>query len=344
MSDIASNPNLIARSYDTNKDGFVSDNLAIRKDERTQKALGGTDKVSVDQLANALRNDSVVIRNGEVAATNRDMKIPALFQDVQSAHNIASNALTQTSSWNHTYIPQRPRESDYAGPQQYNDAVRNYNEAIRQYKEDIKVDRSVLVNALNNVSYATNNPQIKDIASRAIQNVALNNILGMAVDESSHSIALQDRASLRQALSTISDMTEFTQPSKTISMLNNEINEASQALDRQKNDINTKAPAAIKNLEAARDKASGSWFFGKTRANSDQKDIDSIKSQNPGPATDRLADLARKNYENAVKMTEGFSIGDARNLSSDALPLSREANEIESKANSDAKLIEKNAK
>lgn len=340
----ASNPNLIAKAYDTNKDGLVSDNLAIRKDPKTAQALGGGDKVSVDQLANALRNDSIVIRNGEAFAPMREVRIPALFQDVESVHSIASNALTQTSSWNHTYIPERPQQANFAGPAQYNDAVKNYNESVRQYRNDIKADRSILVNSLQNISMTTNNPQIRDVASNAMRNVALNDIMGFALDQRNHEIVSQDRSSLRQALSTINDMSQFTQPRETIATLNKEISDASSQIDREKSDINTKAAPAIKNLEAARDKASKSWFFGGMRANSDQKDIDAIKSLDPKSQEDKLAGLARKNYENGIRMAEGFSIQDAKDLSREALPLSREIVNVHEVAKDGAKLIEKNAK
>lgn len=340
----SSNPNLIAKGYDTNKDGFVSDNLAVRKDPKTVNALGGAEKVSVDQLAGALRNDSIVIKNGEAFAPMREVKIESLFQDVESVHSIASNALMQTNSWGHTYIPERPRQENYAGPAQYNDAVRNYNDSIRQYREDIKIDRSILVNALQNVTYATNEPQIRNIASRAMSNVALNDIMGFALDQRNHEIVSQDRASLRQALSTINDMSQFTQPKETISMINKEISSASQQLDREKNAINTKSQSAISTLETSKDKASKSWFFGGTRANSKQEDIDTIKSLNPKAQEDKLANLARRNYENGIKMAEGFSIQDARDLSREASPLSREIVNIEKEAKDGAKLIEKNAK
>lgn len=112
MGDLTLNPNLVAKAYDTNKDGKVSDNLNISKDTRTINALGGDSDVTVEELANALSNDSVIVQNGTVISTNGSVRIPNLFGDAKQVNEMASNALFKTSSWNLTY-PVKPDPEDY---------------------------------------------------------------------------------------------------------------------------------------------------------------------------------------------------------------------------------------
>lgn len=345
MSGISeSNSSLIARSYDSNKDGFVSDNLKIRKDEKTTQALGNSDKLSVDQLSIALKTNKVMIKDGEIFASNKELKIPALHQDFKNANTIASNALAQTTSWAYIFVPSEPNSSDYAGPAQYTAAMASYKISMRQYEQDIKIDRAILVNALQNVSTTTNDPQIKKISDNAMKNIVLNNVVGLIFNERNHDVVLQDRANLRRALSTIKDMTNFKQPNETISQVSKEISEANGMLEKEKLTITNKSPIAIKNLEVEAEKDGKSWFFGKTRAESDKKEIESIKNLNPKIDEDKLSNLARKNYENAVNMIDGFSVQDAKSLSTESNNLSGQINTINKNAKSGINLIEKNAK
>ncbi|MFN8673939.1 MAG: hypothetical protein U0457_17895 [Candidatus Sericytochromatia bacterium] len=339
------NSNLIAKAYDTNKDGLVSDNLKIRKDEKTAQALGGnTDKLSVDQLSVALKTNKVMIKDGEVFAANRDLRVPVLHQDLKNANIVANNALAQTSSWKYLFLPSEPRTSDYQGPAQYSAAMMEYKMAMREYEQDVKIDRAVLVNALQNVSSTTNNPQIRTIADNAMKNMLFNNVVGFIFEERNRYIVEQDRNNLRSALSTIRDLTNFKQPTETLSGMSRELSASSQLIQKEKDLITNKSGTAIKNLEAEAIKDEKSWFFGKTRANSDRKDIETIKNLNPKADEDKLANLARSNYENSVKMLDGYSIEDARNLSRQSDAMSRELNNINQNAKSGINIIDKNSR
>ncbi|MBC7474010.1 MAG: hypothetical protein H7263_06930 [Candidatus Sericytochromatia bacterium] len=345
MSGLTFNSGLVAKSYDTNNDGIVSDNLKVRQDQKTISALGGSDKVSVGQLANAIGNNSVIVKNGEIFAPANAIKIPVMYQDIQAVHDVASNALSNTSSWNHTYIPSYPRESDFQGPAQYKEAVSNYNSAVRSYRADIKTDRAVLVNALNNISYTTNNPQIKNMVNTAIRNTAMNDILGMVVNERNNTVIMEDRNSLRSALTSISDMTQFTQPSKNIGIVNQEIKNANDNLVTEETNIKTKLPAAVAQTEKEiSDVKAHAWFFKGTRVEGKENDIKEIKGYSTVSGVSGLTQLARANYELGVSVLDGFSIEDARGISQSTLQNERQVNQIGEKAEREAKKIDKMTK
>ncbi len=345
MSGLTFNSGLVAKSYDTNNDGVVSDNLKVRQDQKTISALGGSDKVSVGQLANAIGNNSVIVKNGEIFAPANAIKIPVMYQDIQAVHDVASNALSSTSSWGHTYVPSYPRESDFQGPAQYKEAVSNYNSAVRSYREDIKTDRAVLVNALNNISYTTNNPQIKNMVNTAIRNTAMNDILGMAINERNNTVIMEDRNSLRSALTSISDMTQFTQPSRSIGIVNKEIESANNNLVTEETNIKTKLPAAVAQTEKEiADVKAHAWFFKGRRVEGKENDIKEIKGYSTASGVAGLTQLARANYELGVSVLDGFSIEDARGISQSTLQNERQVNQIGEKAAREAKKIDKMTK
>ena len=147
------------------------------------------------------------------------------------------------------------------------------------------------------------------MAAKAIQNVALNDFLGMAINETNHNVINQDRNMLRQTLTSIDNMTEFKQPSWHINTLNESINKASKELDREDNAIKNLLPKAVEQTEKEiKQVGEKGWFFKGSRIEGKKKDIEEIKSFNTAPAHAKLEQLARSNYDNGVKMLEGFSI------------------------------------
>ncbi|PIQ25051.1 hypothetical protein COW36_07460 [bacterium (Candidatus Blackallbacteria) CG17_big_fil_post_rev_8_21_14_2_50_48_46] len=98
MSELSIHPAMMALSYDSNRNGKVSDELKVKQNAETLRAIGGDAEVTVMELATALRNDKVVINNGEIQAKSGPVPRVALFNNYGSIQAEVQNIRDQLSS------------------------------------------------------------------------------------------------------------------------------------------------------------------------------------------------------------------------------------------------------
>ena len=390
MGDLTLNPNLVAQSYDTNKNKVI-DELKIKPEAMERIDTDKNGQVSVGELASGIGNDRVLIKDGQVHAAKGSLTIPNLFQDVENVNNMARNTLSRTDAFWNTPEPSFPRKdnfyynqtvwnsegaeraynkavnaynaspTDHAYPNKsdyqkdvrkfdqsgYNTAKNNYYSQLAAYKQDLLLDKALLVNTLQNAIQTTDDGNVQNIARRALDNQQyrdFGNIMSAAFDEG-HSFKAQyetDRMLLRNAVFNIADVTEFTQPSKSVGMANQQIKGAAAALETEQNAINANVGDNVKKAQEHIDKINNGWMpFKKMRVESVEKKIAEVKSFDTAKPTENLAQVAKQTYETAVNAMDWNSINEARNISQKAGSEHNQVYNIQDQAEKETKKINK---
>jgi uncharacterized protein YcfJ len=130
---------LAARGFDTNHNGRV-DELQMSGNVRERIAAGGAD-LSVEQLASALDNDQVIVKNGKVQISTGQSPVVIGRDALESIHDQTSTALSHARgyTWDAHILYASPQN-----PEEYQSAKNEYRRATYQFRGAAMALRSTL--------------------------------------------------------------------------------------------------------------------------------------------------------------------------------------------------------
>jgi len=357
MGDLTLNPNLVAKSFDANKNGVVSDDLKVHPEAMERIDANKDGKVSVEELASGIGNDRVVVKDGQVKPAKGSLNIPNLFKDVENCNAMARNTLSRTDAFWNTSEPLYPNKdnfyyTDANGKQKfdktgYNTAKDNYYRQLADYKQDLVLDRALLVNTLQNMIQTTDDGNVQRIARNALDNQQWRDITNMFgnITGEGQSYKRQyetDRMLLRNAVYNIASITEFTQPSETVKKANQQVNSALNAVVNEQNTIDSKLKENIDKANKKIEEINNGWMpFKGMRTKSVENKIGEAKAFSTQGSMQQVENLAKQAYEAGVQATNWDSVDDARNIAHKTQGINNEAYNVQEKAKAEIKKIEK---
>lgn len=336
MSDLTVTPRLVARAYDANRNGKVSDDLSI--DREALPALGGDANVTVEELASALGNDRVLISSGRVELARGPMRVPALHGEYARIHEVAADALNQTINW---WVPTRPNRDFYSNEQDYREAVNRYRRERQEYKEKIRIDSAIMANALRNIASVSDDPEIRRIARDTLESQFLRDLGGLIWDDNTINRYETDRAILRNALSTIATLSDVPNVPAVLSRANQALQAAQADVQTEDQVLRNERDAALKRAEEKAATKRDSWFFGKTRAKMVDKKAAEVRAYATEPKTNTLTELARRAYETGINALHGYSKEGARSLGAELDKVTQQAQSIGSTSRNEVNEVRK---
>ncbi|MEZ0368453.1 MAG: hypothetical protein ACAI44_05120 [Candidatus Sericytochromatia bacterium] len=348
MTDLPINPQLVARSYDSNRDGKVSDNLKVRQDAETLRAVGGDADVSVDELANALKNDNVIIKDGEIQANpNVTLRVPLMLDGYGGAQQIAAQAIGHSQTYVRSpekLIDSRAGEYDRKSYEaKINEVSGAHHEISRQAFDSL--------HQLRRQAFDLKDPNLDRLlesASRAIDNspkypdsgdYEINRLVYAKSQE-------QHIKTIQAAFKTVSDyLNKFEQPLSSARSANSAINSAQKQVDREKQAVANKDKAVSQlNTEIKEIKESYNPFFRETRMDSRKEKIKTINTQvdaySVNSRQEKLEKLARQNYENVVKALDGYDFKEGAEIKARTQDILKDADTIGKAADKNADIVE----
>ncbi|HEY9723370.1 MAG TPA: hypothetical protein V6D47_15270 [Oscillatoriaceae cyanobacterium] len=328
MSKINLDMKLVAQGYDANKNGRVDDDLNV----------GNTGIKTVDDLANALSNDKVVITNGAVVAkAPGDAPTLADVNDMQHVHEITGQALT----WG---------GPEYPGYQYQTTKYDSNNQPYTSYNWGSAIqDIRARLDSVSTITEGSN-----DSASRSIHQIA-----NTALEQNNWEYYLDEGTShsryiaLYTALQNINQISDApAQPGVTDKNVNDSVNSAEKALNDLKTTLGASSTKAITDAQVNAKvsdlrKAASSipwWhylllfgFFQKHGDNSTAdrltQDLATLRSANPDAIGQPLPGLAKQAYDINTQSWNAKNLNDASTLQQNAQPVVKGANGVQSKAN-----------
>ncbi|HEY9841547.1 MAG: hypothetical protein ACAI44_05145 [Candidatus Sericytochromatia bacterium] len=350
MTDLPINPQLVARSYDTNRDCKVSDNLKVKQDADTLRALGGDADVTVDELANALKNDNVIIRNGEIQANPKvTLRVPLQLDGYSRAQSLAREAYFSANTYAKApdKVPSSRSDGDTYERESFNRQIEELDVAendvrFKAFRSMMELQKQAnelkdpqLDALLENVSNAIN--QVVDYPDT--NNPQLNQLIH-ARGQMSHIRYIQG------AFKTVSDyLDKFEQPLSSARSANNAINSAQKEVDRERQAVANKGKAVNQlNTEIKEIQDSYNPFFRETRMDSRKEQIKTINSQvdsySVNSRQEKLEKLARQNYENVVSALDGYSFKEGSDIKASTRNIVSDAAAIAKAADKNADIVE----
>ncbi|HEY9723372.1 MAG TPA: hypothetical protein V6D47_15280 [Oscillatoriaceae cyanobacterium] len=358
MSKINLDMKLVAQGYDTNKNGRVDDELNV----------GNTGIKTVDDLANALSNDQVVISNGSVIARGPG-QAPVLsdVKDMQNIQQITGQALTwggpDYPGYQYQYTAYKTETTEQQVMHTRKDGSTYYtNEKVKQQVPYTAYHWGTAIQdiraRLDSVAAITANPADDREAS-------IHNIAALALQQNNWDFALDEGSShtryiaLYVALQNINQMCDApAQPATTIDNLNGAVNGAENALNDLRNTLGSSSTRAITDKQvndrvAQENKAANSIPFWKKMlvvglvekknhedtAKRLQQDLSTLRSANPNGIQSSLASVAKSAYETNTSSWSARNINDATRLAQQAQPVQNAASGLQSQASSQSKQI-----
>ena len=348
MGDLTLNPNLVARSYDTNRNNLVSDDLKISNDKKTLKALGGDANVTVEELAKALDEDKVIIKNGTVESPNIDTTIP-LFHDNDLVGDAISRALKATKESTES-IPGAPSKLFHSDPADYQKAMDEHKAKLVDKKYALNSDNKNLLNTLKEISEVAKDFEIKQVAARFAKpeissamgdEEIKNKKFDSPLEEEVNKLKAENKV-LREKLKDIEKIMDINQPESTLRKADKEIRSAFETITEEQTAIDTRLSTNIKRAEVKiEDIKNGIMPFKESRMNTVKEDIEQAKKFTTDKSMKAVENLAQKAYEVSIEALNGDnSLKHARNLNEKAEYIKTQAETIDKEANSARKKVE----
>lgn len=151
MTEPLSRGMLAARGFDTNHNGRVEE-LQMSVNVRDRIA-GGSADLSVEQLASALDNDQVIVKQGKVQISTGQSPFVVGKEALQSINDQASTALRMARgyTWDAHILYANPQN-----PQEYQDAKQEFRRATWQFRDAAMGLRSTLSSVRSQASRENN--------------------------------------------------------------------------------------------------------------------------------------------------------------------------------------------
>lgn len=115
--------------------------------------------------------------------------------------SIADSALLHTESTLQTRIPIKPNWTDRGDDIRIDDF---YQREVSCYRENVKKDRSLLVNAFNEIIKKSGDREITRISSDGLKNLNIKDIESFEISKKNHELIIRDHNNLRTILLEIS--------------------------------------------------------------------------------------------------------------------------------------------
>lgn len=115
--------------------------------------------------------------------------------------SIADSALLHTASTLPTRIPVKPNWTDRGDDIRVDD---RYQKEVSRYREHVKKDRSLLVNAFNEIIKKSGDREITRITSDGLKNLNIKGIESFEISKENHELITRDHNNLRNILLEIS--------------------------------------------------------------------------------------------------------------------------------------------
>lgn len=332
MADIRLDSKLVAQGYDRNKNGKIEDDLKI----------GTTGVKTVDQLADALATDQVVISDGviEKRAPGKPQDLPEI-RTLRSVNQIAHQALgygsAQYPSWNYQYSRDTGRKDQYGEPI-YETAYR-WGEAISDQRARLEAIETVTRNATDSTSKA-----IYSVAHTALQQYTWDRFLDNGTSQSRY-------VALHAAAQSIASMSVAPgEPATVVQGMFGRVEAGKGAIGGLQTTLAN--PATKGAVERAKDaaekeraeaKAVPLWqkilIFGLFKSSSHNKaakrydeQAQALQQADPAKLRDQLAEGARDAYEVSQDSWTARDIEDARRLQDEANPVNGRLDQIKGTA------------
>jgi hypothetical protein len=352
---------LVAQGYDANHNGRVDDELKVNAPGLADK----DGKVTVDALANALSNDSVVVSSGAINA-QKPGSVPHLgvIDSLNSIHTISGEAL----GWGDPNYPGwQYQETKYRTKTGYQDVAHTHKNGTVYYKSEPYTyqesyvtyrwgsaiqDVRARLQAIQAVAGQSNDSSMRAIANIASNALNQNNWEYMLDEGTAHSryvalyISLQNINQLsntpNQPDASVNNMNGAVLGAKTaLSALNANLN--NQAV--RGSDAVSKLQAAIQQQKDLANNTSGFWHpFKKhdaeNRATQLQKELNTLQGVDPTGLNNQLTSVARRDYETTQEAWGVNNLDGANRLQNDVQPVANDANNLKNQASDQANQVQ----
>ncbi len=345
MSAIRPDSSLVARGFDRNRDGRVSDDLRIEAPglDSNQDA-----HVSVEELASALAADRVVISNRAVVAGQAAVarELPEI-KSLLTIHRLSADALGYFGTGNSQY-PGVRYQSEYRDSSGELRTRYNYGQAI--------ADLRVRLSAIQSLASSYDDFQSRTIARMADMALSQNNW-----DHAFDNGTAQSRyAALFATIQNISQLSmPPAHPSDTEKSMNGSVNAARDAvrqlesalLDPGVRTAQGRTQSRVSDLRKQVEAipmwqkvllvglARKSHLEGQIRDL--QGGLQTLEKANPKARMEELATTAARAYELGQRGAQAQDIGAAQKYADEAAPVTREARTIGIGARNEADTVQK---
>ncbi len=286
---------LIADAYDTNRNGWVSDELTI---EQPSVDSNGDTRVSVAELAQSLEKDAVEVSDGAIRSA-RDRSYPDVG-DVLRLGTIAE-AVKQGKRVGNRYEPD-DREIERAEDGSTREVI-DYETANARLKRELK--------GISNAASAGEDPVfagLKRIADDALDT-------WWHADERRYQIMYR---ALEEIGATMGEVPP--QPEASVEAASRAVREAQTRLSAAKSELGT--PQAQQRLladaeallDAEKSKKGLAKLFASRKVAKLEASIAQLKAFQPDALTRQLSETARNAYELSLEASEAGTLAQARHL------------------------------
>ena len=343
MPAIRPDANLVARGFDRNRDGKVSDDLRIEAKDLDTNRDGS---VGVDELASALAADRVVISNRAVIAGKA--AVARELPDIKSMNvinRLASDALGYFGTGNSQY-PGVRYQSTYTDREGQEHIRYNYGQAI--------ADLRVRLSAIQSMASSYDDFQSKTIARMADMALTQNNwdyVMDNGTSQSRY-------AALLATIQNISQLSVApAHPSETETTLHGSVNAARDSVRQLESALldpgvrtaqgrtQTRVSELRKQIEAIPmwqkvllvGLAKKGSLEGQIR--NLQGGLQTLEKANPKASLEQLSSTAARAYEVGQSGARAQDLGAAQKYADEADPVTREARNLGNQAQNQAETV-----